>query len=115
MGRTAVDTEFQGFCERSTGSNFAKWATAKEDSEGKSAQVEVGVTRSFLNPPPASLTVIPLGLSIITLANLACLFDFWLFLLPPPPPTTVFPSPSSFPSVPSGDKAQSTDPVLFPY
>lgn len=57
MGRTAMDTEFQGFCERSTGSSFAKWATAKEDSEGKSAQLEVGVTRSFLNLPPTSLMV----------------------------------------------------------
>lgn len=44
MGRAAVDTEFQGFCQRSTGSNFVKWALTKEDGKGRSAQVAVGVT-----------------------------------------------------------------------
>ena len=67
--------EFKGYVgdllERN---DFAKQAMAKEDGEGKGAQVAMGATRrSFLDPPPASLVVIPLSLFTITTADLAWL------------------------------------------
>ena len=52
--------------------------------------------------------VTPLDLGI-PMADLACPSDFQLFL------PLVFPGPSSFPPITSEDKAQSTEPVLFPY